>query len=168
MRRLLLSLGTAMSLLAQGLVPLEVDAEKRLPFKRVETSIRRHLGRPYVWGASGLKGFDCSGFVWRVFWDAGYLVKRTTARKMFLSLQEPGEGLERLPGNLVFFDDLAHVGIVENETHFYHSGTSLGTSRAAFGEHWEHMITGYRTVEGVSWAPKKKKITNGASSLKKQ
>ncbi len=163
-----MSLGTAMSLLAQGLVPQDGDVEKKLPFKRVETSIHRYLGRPYVWGASGLKGFDCSGFVWRVFWDAGYLVKRTTARKMFLSLQEPGEGQERLPGNLVFFDDLAHVGIVENETYFYHSATSKGTSRAAFGEYWEHMITGYRTVEGVSWAPKKKRANHSGFSLKKQ
>src|SRR5262245_8726774 len=68
--------------------------------------IERHLGRPYVWGASGLKSFDCSGFVWRVMFDNGFLVKRTTARKLYVSLPAVPPERKWEPGNIVFFDDL--------------------------------------------------------------
>ena len=46
----------------------------------IKSTIENHLGRPYVWGSSGLKSFDCSGFVWRVMYENGILLKRTTAR----------------------------------------------------------------------------------------
>ena len=52
----------------------------------LQTAIQKHLGRPYVWGATGLKSFDCSGFVWRVMYENGILLKRTTARKLYLTL----------------------------------------------------------------------------------
>lgn len=119
----------------------------------IQKAIQRNLGRPYVWGASGLKSFDCSGFVWRSLLDGGYLVKRTTARKMYHSLREADPAHPRTPGNLVFFDDLGHVGIVEDEDSFYHSATSKGTSRGAFPGYWDRLVTGYRSIEGLEPAP---------------
>ena len=122
---------------------------------RMRVAIQKHLGRPYVWGASGLKSFDCSGFVWRSLADSGYLLKRTSARKMFFSLQEADPEHPRSPGNLVFFDDLGHVGIVQDETSFFHSATSKGTSQGTFHGHWEGLVTGYRSLQGVAWVKPK-------------
>ena len=45
----------------------------------LKASIESHLGRPYVWGSSGQKSFDCSGFVWRVMAENDVWVKRTTS-----------------------------------------------------------------------------------------
>jgi len=56
-------------------------------WQRVRSSIEKNLGRPYVWGAAGLKSFDCSGFIWRVMYDNGILLKRTTARKFYMTLR---------------------------------------------------------------------------------
>jgi len=75
--------------------------------------VEHHLGRPYVWGAAGLKSFDCSGFVWRVLFDNGVLIKRTTARKLYVSLPVVPAERKWEHGNIVFFDDLRHCGIVE-------------------------------------------------------
>jgi cell wall-associated NlpC family hydrolase len=112
---------------------------------RLRAAISYHLGRPYVWGATGLKSYDCSGFVWRVHLDAGFPVKRTTARKLWFSLPDPPKGKEHEFGNLLFFDDLHHVGIVQDDEHFYHSAKSTGTSRCGLHPYWYKLFGGIRS-----------------------
>jgi cell wall-associated NlpC family hydrolase len=118
-------------------------AEPDFPM-RLRASIEKHLGRPYVWGATGIKSFDCSGFVWRVYTDSGVLLKRTTARKLWFSLPTPAPGQRYAFGNLVFFDDLKHVGIVDTRDTFYHAETSFGTNRSRFDPYWRRKLAGVR------------------------
>jgi cell wall-associated NlpC family hydrolase len=113
---------------------------------RVRTTIERHLHRPYVWGSSGIKSFDCSGFVWRVLNDCGVLIKRTTARKFYLSLPAVEQDREYRSGNVVFFDDLKHCGIVSNEQTFYHAGSSSGTTLDRFDPYWRQKVSGFRAI----------------------
>jgi len=102
-----------------------------------------NLGRPYVWGATGHKSYDCSGFVWRMLADNGVLIKRTTARKLYMATQ-PVEKAEF--GTLVFFDDLKHVGIVRDKDTFFHAATSQGTTHAHFEPYWKPKIVGFRKM----------------------
>lgn len=115
-------------------------AEEATFAARLRASIDKHLGRPYVWGAAGLKSFDCSGFVWRVFEDTGVLFKRTTARKLWFSLPTPPKGKEHQFGNLVFFDDLHHVGIVRDSETFFHSAKSTGTAQCGLRPYWYKLV----------------------------
>lgn len=112
----------------------------------VKTSIQNHLGRPYVWGASGMKSFDCSGFVWRVMYENGILVKRTTARKFYLSLPKATEADRTAFGTLVFFDDLKHIGIIDDANAFYHAQVSIGTNRSPMNSFWRQKVYGYRKL----------------------
>lgn len=113
---------------------------------KLRASIAAHLGRPYVRGAVGTKSFDCSGFVWRVMTDAGVLIKRTSARKLFLCLPETtGSGRYDF-GNVVFFDDLAHCGIVRDAGGFYHAATSHGTILSPFSGYWKPKVCGFRRM----------------------
>jgi len=112
----------------------------------MKATIEGYLGRPYVWGATGLKSFDCSGFVWRVLNDNGILIKRTTARKLYFSLPDPATGTTWQPGNIVFFDDLKHCGIVNERESFYHSQTSIGTNLSRFSPYWRSKIVGVRCI----------------------
>lgn len=119
----------------------------------VRTSIQKHLGRPYVWGSQGLKSFDCSGFVWRVMVENGILVKRTTARKFYQALPKATKEDQANFGTLVFFDDLKHIGIIEDKSAFYHAQVSLGTNRSEMTPFWKKKVFGYRKLpiaEGVS------------------
>ena len=113
---------------------------------RFRSSVEKHLGRPYVWGASGLKSFDCSGFVWRAFNDAGAPFKRTTARKLYFSLNNTPKDKEWEFGNVVFFDDLKHCGIVNSRGDFYHAETSKGTTLSRFEPYWRSKVYGVRRV----------------------
>ena len=80
MRRIVLVL-VLMALISSRAGAQSDDAKAAGFWDGVKTAIQNHLGRPYVWGASGIKSFDCSGFVWRVMYENGILIKRTTARK---------------------------------------------------------------------------------------
>jgi cell wall-associated NlpC family hydrolase len=131
---------TVWVLLAPAAVASDLEA-------RLDRSIQKKLGRPYVWGAEGLKSYDCSGFVWRAYRDAGIRFKRTTARKMYYALPEAGpEDLGRL-GTLVFFNRVDHVGIVRNGQEFYHAASTRGTTLAPFNSYWLKRACGYRIVK---------------------
>jgi len=108
--------------------------------------VQRHLGRPYVWGSSGLKGYDCSGFIWRVMMENGIMTKRTTARKFYMMLPKIDDSNRWKLGNMVFFDNLKHVGIVDTQKTFYHAQVSRGTNLSSFDPFWRPKVVGFRGI----------------------
>ncbi|MCG6534458.1 MAG: C40 family peptidase [Syntrophales bacterium LBB04] len=132
---------TVHSAAPQGGEPGSVDF-----WPQVRARIETHLNRPYVWGASGLKSFDCSGFLWRVMFENGTLIKRTTARKFFMCLPEVSQEQAYSPGNVVFFDDLRHCGIVADRKTFYHAESSIGTNLSRFDPYWRPKVYGFRAL----------------------
>ena len=111
---------------------------------RLRTAIESHLGFPYVWGASGMKSFDCSGFVYRVMDESGLCLKRTTARKYWFSMQPVSEPEQGRFGTIVFFDNMKHMGIVNDRSSFYHAQTSKGTNLSRLAPYWQNLVCGYR------------------------
>ncbi len=135
-------------LVAAQAVGTQAQPGGQMVWDRLEDAIRHHLGRPYVWGTCGLKSFDCSGFVWRVMFDNGVLVKRTTARKLYMSLEATARPERFQPGNLVFFDNLKHCGIVSSRREFYHAQLHKGTNLSEFDPFWRPKICGFRKMPG--------------------
>ena len=76
---------------------------------RVVVIAMQYLGRPYVWDAAGPDAFDCSGLVMYVFAQVGISLPHFAAAQWNYGVYVPREDLE--PGDLVFFEDLGHVGI---------------------------------------------------------
>ena len=112
----------------------------------MKSTIEKYLGRPYVWGASGMKSFDCSGFVWRVMTENGILLKRTTARKFYMILKPAPKEEEWNFGTVVFFDDLKHVGIINSPNTFYQAQVSIGTNLSPMNSYWRPKISGFRRM----------------------
>ena len=110
----------------------------------VKATVQKYLGRRYVWGATGLKSFDCSGFIWRVMFENGILMKRTTARKFYMMLPAAPKEEQGNFGTLIFFDDLSHVGIVDSPQAFYHAQVIFGTQRSQMTPFWRRKIYGFR------------------------
>lgn len=109
-------------------------------------AVKNRLGIPYRSGGVDDRGYDCSGFVWRVFQDAGIDFDRMPARFLWETLP-PAEGKDqRRFGTLVFFNELGHVGIVRDGTSFYHASTSKGVIRSYYDEYWAPRIVGFRRV----------------------
>ena len=109
-------------------------------------SIESKLGIPYRYGSMGPKRYDCSGFVWSVFQDAGVFFERSSARTFWHEF-EPVEGDARFQfGTLVFFNKLGHVGIVADENGFYQASSSKGITYSPFKGYWAKRIVGYRRI----------------------
>lgn len=79
------------------------------------------MGTPYEWGATGIKTFDCSGFVQHVYSQFGVSLGRTTYDQI-----EDGEYVSRenlQVGDLVFFGTGSphHVGIYAGNNTYIHA-----------------------------------------------
>ena len=71
---------------------------------------RSALGRPYVWGANGPSGFDCSGLMQWSYAQAGVALPRTSQGQRFAGRQVPLS--QARPGDLVTYrSDASHVGM---------------------------------------------------------
>ncbi|MFI5974631.1 NlpC/P60 family protein [Streptomyces sp. NPDC051452] len=71
---------------------------------------RAALGRPYVWGANGPSGFDCSGLMQWAYAHAGVHLPRTSQEQRFAGRQVPLS--QARPGDLVVYrSDASHVGM---------------------------------------------------------
>jgi peptidoglycan hydrolase-like protein with peptidoglycan-binding domain len=79
----------------------------------------RYLGVPYLWGGASPSGFDCSGLVMYVYAQLGVHLPHFAAAQFRDGRHVRMDQLRR--GDLVFFDDLNHVGIYIGGGRFIHA-----------------------------------------------
>ena len=112
----------------------------------LSSAIEVRLGSPYRWGATGPSSFDCSGFVWSIYQSAGLGFERASARTLWSRFAAPDPEEQYKFGTLVFFSNLAHVGIVADEHGFYHASRHHGVVYSPFNEYWLKRVDGFRKV----------------------
>ena len=135
-------------------LPATVTGGGSLQFRNLMTAaIDQRLGSPYSWGATGPNAFDCSGFVWSIFKSAGIDFERGSARTLWSRFEAPAAGEQYQFGTLVFFSNLAHVGVVVDEKGFYHASRHHGVVYSPFNEYWTSRIDGFRKVPMTTSAP---------------
>lgn len=125
---------------------------------RMDQAIKSRYGLPYRYGSTGPNSYDCSGFVWSVFQEAGVNFTRESARSLWAQ-SEPVEGDDRFKfGTLVFFNSLGHIGIVADENGFYQASSSKGITWSPFAGYWSGRIVGYRRLNAGALATLKSQI----------
>jgi len=117
--------------LTVALVPLpalaSANGERGARVVRVALS---YLGRPYVFGATGPRAFDCSGFTRYVMNRAvGIRLPRTAASQSRVGRRIARTNLQQ--GDLVFFENtykpgVSHVGIALGSGRMVHAWTRGG------------------------------------------
>ena len=127
--------------------PLTSKSGGNLQVRQLLTSaIEERLGSPYHWGGTGPSSFDCSGFVWSIYQEAGIDFERGSARTLWGRFTAPAPEEQYKFGTLVFFSNLTHVGIVADEHGFYHASRHHGVVYSPFSDYWLSRIDGFRKV----------------------
>ena len=110
-------------------------------YAAVLAEAQKHLGKQYVWGASGPDSFDCSGYVSYVLGKSGAAsIGRQTAQGLF-DRSTPVSKADARPGDLVFFtktyssaNPVTHVGIYIGNGMMIHCGKPV--QYASFETPW--------------------------------
>ncbi|CAL9512865.1 NlpC/P60 family protein [Streptomyces sp. NPDC052644] len=88
------------------------------------------IGKPYVWGATGPSGYDCSGLTQAAWRAAGVSLPRTTYSQ--INAGQRVARSELAPGDLVFFyPGVSHVGLYIGGGKMIHAPRTGSTVRVA-------------------------------------
>lgn len=109
--------------------PAPLSASYAAKAQAVLQVARGKLGTPYIWGHNedrGQYGFDCSNFTEYVYHHAlGYLMT-TSSRGQYLYVGDPVPAVQMTPGDLLIFEQGAHVGIYAGNGQMIEEGGGLG------------------------------------------
>jgi peptidoglycan DL-endopeptidase LytE len=118
-----------------------------VPSSNVVDIAKKYIGSPYAWGGTSPSGFDCSGFIYYVFNQAGTSISRTNTEGYYsrsTAISNPK------PGDLVFFKNtykagISHMGIYIGNGDFIHASDSGVVVTKLSNSYWSPRFAGYRT-----------------------
>ncbi len=132
-------------------------------FEALEEIALSYLGRPYVMGGVGSPGFDCSGFVCRVYAESGYAIPRVSRDQAKAGEKVPLDAIA--PGDLVFFAEkgrpISHVGLYLGDGELAHASTGQGRVVVArmsarwFSDRFVEARRILTSTTGEPWDPSK-------------
>lgn len=110
---------------------------------------KKYLGVPYVFGGSTARGFDCSGFIYRVLNDSGKKVSRTSALgyyNMSKKVTTPEVG------DLVFFKNtykkgISHIAIYMGNGKVIHAAGNKVKIDSITSGYWKSKFAGYGRIK---------------------
>lgn len=111
---------------------------------------KKQLGVPYRFGGSSPSGFDCSGFLYYVFKEAGITIPRTSSDQYNVGDKIKKSDLQI--GDLVFFETYrtgpSHSGIYVGDRNFIHASSNHGISISSVDDphYWSSRYLGARRV----------------------
>lgn len=142
--------------------------EQERALRWLQKEIVTRLGIPYKTAGVDERGFDCSGFVWRVFHESGVDFERSSTRRLWEILPEATLREQSQFGTVVFFRGLNHVGIVRDENTFYHVSSSQGVTVSEFSGYWEERLVGFRSALSLFGARREEDLNIARADKKEQ
>lgn len=104
----------------------EAKIEETATQVKAAKSAQAKLGKPYVWGATGPNGYDCSGLTYSIYKkELGKNIPRTSKAQSKCGQPIAKQNLQK--GDLIFFNTtgkgVSHVGIYIDNNTFIHAAS---------------------------------------------
>jgi len=117
---------------------------------QVIATAQKFMGTPYVFGATGPRTFDCSGFTQYVFRQHGISIPRTSGSQAYTGTKVPNS--QMAPGDILIFVNtykagISHVGIYMGNGRFIHTVPKTGVSYGYLSNtYWSSRLHSVRRV----------------------
>lgn len=120
-------------------------------YEKVISAAMPLQGIPYVWGGASTSGFDCSGFIYYVYKQAGLDIARTNTTgydSRSYDVTNP------IPGDLIFFSNtyrpgISHMGIYIGNGKFIHAGGIKVQITSVNDSYWGSKFDSYKRLYAV-------------------
>ncbi|MCA1060873.1 LysM peptidoglycan-binding domain-containing protein [Rossellomorea aquimaris] len=127
--------------------PSAPESSSSFSVNKLLSEATSHMGTPYVWGGSSVGGFDCSGFIYYVFKQAGAQgIQRLSSegyynRSYYVNQPQPGD--------IVFFENtykkgISHLGIYLGNNEFIHAGDNGVQVSSLNNSYWKSKFDGFK------------------------
>ncbi|MFB5282798.1 NlpC/P60 family protein [Peribacillus sp. Hz7] len=127
------------------------ETENGPSIDKVIAEAKKVIGTPYSWAGSTPAGFDCSGFVYYAFKQAGYSISRHSS-STYYALGKKVSSPQR--GDLVFFATgsnrsvVNHLGIYLGDNQFIHASSSKGVMISSVNSsYYKSRLIGYKKLD---------------------
>ncbi|RNF39992.1 LysM peptidoglycan-binding domain-containing protein [Planococcus salinus] len=136
--------------LANNAAPVSKAAASR--YDSVIDSAHAVVGTPYLFGGVSSAGFDCSGFIYYAYSQAGISIYRNSSAGYY---SQSSSVTNPVAGDLVFFKDtykpgISHMGIVVGNNSFIHAGSKGVEITRLDSPYWQQRFAGFRRLNTVS------------------
>ena len=101
---------------------------------------REQLGKPYIYGSTGMRGFDCSGLIYYLYGAHDFGLHRTASQQLQDGIVVSSAHMQ--VGDLVFFHEswdsypASHVGIYAGNNQVIHASSSRGVICEDLDSNW--------------------------------
>lgn len=126
-------------------------------------------GRPYLWGGTSVKAFDCSGFTKNIYLTAGLILSRDASQQVLQGTEVSANSIwkDLQAGDLLFFgrkatkelsEKVTHVGMYVADSEFIHcSGmvrvNSLDSARTNYKSYYRTNLLHVKRIIGSEAPP---------------
>jgi cell wall-associated NlpC family hydrolase len=100
-----------------------------------------YVGRPYAWGGSTPRGFDCSGFVQYVFARHAVELPRTSRQQAQVGAKVARGRAALRPGDLIFFATGARGRAIDHVAIYAGAGRFIHASSSGHGVRYDDFAT---------------------------
>ncbi|MFC4025117.1 LysM peptidoglycan-binding domain-containing protein [Oceanobacillus longus] len=134
--------------------PVSSSSASKAPAADVDYNVNKlisvakaQIGTPYVWGGTTTNGFDCSGFIYYAYKQAGMDISRTSAQGYFDRSYYVGSPQV---GDLVFFEGtykagISHMGIYIGDNKMIQAGSSGGVQITSLdNSYWKKHFDSFK------------------------
>lgn len=111
-------------------------------FEELYAEAKKHLGKPYTWGATGPNTFDCSGYTQYVYKAVTGVTIARNSTSQYSNADKVKNG-DQKPGDLVYFTGQNHVGIYIGNGQMINAQDNGVTIDNLSATYWKQRFVGY-------------------------